>query len=519
MASKITTGMKRQIRLWRRSSLKKRLIMYFLVIIVIMTALNVYPYYSISVLMNRMSSTFELNVQLNQLNNTLEQLNYAYENYLETKHSKNLDDYYRYSNDLWNQANAIRIDNSSMENMLVMKDIRNMISNYLDEMDDAVTARRARMVDAYINHYEESAKIHQYIVEYIQKLNNTMFFQNTDRYTSIRKSIQLVQTFNIGVISAIIVLTVVLILWFTYRITKPIFELSRAADEITHGNFNVPRVLVISNDEIGVMAEAFNRMTESIREYINEINEKVELERRLQEKEMENLIIKTNLREAELHALQSQINPHFLFNTLNAGAQLAMMEGADRACSFIENAAELFRYNMRNLDKPVTIGDEIRNVENYMHLLNERFADKIEFFLEKEDSILERKIPCMILQPIVENAYIHGIGDVEYQGKISLSAVHRDGYAVISIQDNGKGISREKIKDILSGDTLNGDAADGNPAETAGTKGRHEGHTNGIGLNNIISRLKIFYSKENILKIYSKPGQGTEVVLRIPMKG
>ncbi len=500
--------MRNRMLLWRRNSLKKRLILYFMVIIVIMSALNVYPYYTISVLMSRMSSTFELNVELNQLNNTLEQLNHAYENYLETKHSKNLDDYYRYSHDLGVQANAIQIDDSSMDNVLVMKDIRNMISNYLNETDAAVSARRARMVEAYIFHYEESVKIRQYIVEYIQKLNNTMFFQNTDRYNSIRKSIQLVQTLNIGVISSMFVLTIVLILWFTYRITKPIFELSKAADEITHGNFNVPKVLVTSNDEIGIMAEAFNRMTASIREYINEINEKVGLERRLQEKEMENLTIKANLREAELHALQAQINPHFLFNTLNAGAQLAMMEGADRACSFMENAAELFRYNMRNLDKPVTIGDEIRNVENYMHLLNERFADKIEFMMDREESILNLKIPCMILQPIVENAFIHGISDMEDQGRISLSARESDGYAVISIKDNGKGMSTEKAREIMSGIKV----------EETETGNQHGGHTNGIGLNNVQSRLKIFYSTEAILKIYSELGQGTEVVLHIPME-
>jgi sensor histidine kinase YesM len=458
------------------------------------------------VLMSRMSSTFELNVELNQLNNTLEQLNYAYESYLETKHSKSLDDYYRYSHDLWEQANAIQIDHSSMDNVLVMNDIRNMISNYLSEMDAAVSARRARMVDPYLKHYEESAKIHQYIAEYIQKLNNTMFFQNTDRYTSVRKSIQLVQALNFGVIFSILALTLVLIFWFTYRITKPIFELSKAADEITHGNLNVPKVLVTSDDEIGIMAEAFNRMTESIREHINEINEKAVLERRLQEKEMENLIIRTNLREAELHALQSQINPHFLFNTLNAGAQLAMMEGADRACTFIENAAELFRYNMRNLDKPVTIGDEIRNVENYMHLLNERFADKIEFVMEKDESILDRRIPCMILQPIVENAYIHGVSDMETQGRISLSAYRQGGHAIISIRDNGKGMSGERIREILQGGAVEADAAEG-----------HAGHTNGIGLNNVISRLKIFYSRDHILEISSEPGIGTEVVLRIPL--
>ena len=496
-----------KVNLWRRNSLKRRLILYFMVIIVIMGVLNIYPYYSISVLMGRMSSAFELNVELNQLNNTLEQLNYAYESYLETKHSKNLDDYYRYSHNLQLQADAIQIDNSSMDNVLVMNDIRNMITNYLSEMDAAVGARRARMVDPYLEHYEESVKIRQYIVEYIQKLNNTMFYQNTDRYTSIRKSIQLVQTLNIGVILSIVVLSIVLVFWFAYRITKPIFELSKAADEITHGNFNVPSVLVTSDDEIGVMAEAFNRMTASIREYIYELNEKTVLERRLQEKEMENLIMKSNLREAELHALQAQINPHFLFNTLNAGAQLAMMEGADRACTFMENAAQLFRYNMRNLDRPVTIGDEIRNVENYMHLLNERFADKILFTMEKDSSILDRKIPCMILQPIVENAYIHGVADVEYMGRISLSARELNGDAVISIKDNGKGMTAEKIQEILSGDIVEREA-----------DSRHEGHTNGIGMNNIISRLKIFYGRERILDIVSAPGQGTEVVLLIPLE-
>lgn len=475
--------------------------------IIIMSALNIFPYYTISVLMNRMSSTFELNVELNQLNTTLEQLDYAYESYLETKHSKSLDDYYRYSNDLRQKANAIHIENSDMNNTLVMKDIRNMISNYLEEMDEAVKARRSRMVDDYLFHHNESTKIHQYIVEYIQKLNNSLFFQNTDRYISVRKSISLVETLNIGVICSIFVLSMVLIFWFTYKITKPIFELSKAADEITHGNFNVPSVKVDSQDEIGVMAEAFNRMTESIREYINEINEKVGLERRLQEKEMENLIMRSNLREAELHALQSQINPHFLFNTLNAGAQLAMLEGADRACSFIENAAEMFRYNMRNLDKPVTVGDEIRNVENYMNLLGERFADRIECTISKEEKILNQKIPCMILQPIVENAFIHGIGDVEYPGRISLSAIRQGEYAEIIIRDNGKGMTDEKIHEILSGDIV----------ERAESEGRHEGHTNGIGLNNIISRLKIFYSREDILDIFSEPEKGTEVVLRIPI--
>lgn len=496
------------MKIFENNSLKKRLIIYFMAIIISMSVLNLFPYYTISVLMNNMSSTFEKNVELNNLMKTMEKVNYSYEAYLETKHSKNLDDYYRYSNELTNEVNKIVIDNGDKNNVLLLKDIKNMISNYQDEMNAAVSARRARMLDNYLYHYNESAKIYGYINEYVQKLNNSMLTQNTDVYVSLSKSIQLVEALNIGLILYIFILNIALIIWFTYKITKPIFELSRAADEISHGNFDVPKVKVNSNDEIGIMAEAFNRMTKSIRRYIKELQEKAELERKLQEKDLENMMIKANLKEAELHALQAQINPHFLFNTLNAGAQLAMLEGADRACTFIENAADLFRYSMRNLDKSVTLEDEIKNIENYTHLLNERFADKIKFNIKKEESALSVKMPCMILQPIIENAFLHGIDDIDRIGIISLEVSIRDNFAIISIQDNGKGMSQEKIEEILRGD-LN---------EKTKVENEHSGHTNGIGMNNILSRLKIFYNREDIVEIFSTLGVGTEIVLRIPIE-
>lgn len=493
--------------LWNKNRLKKRLILYFMATIVLMGATNIYPHYSINVLMKKMSTTFEMNVKLNNLHQSLERLDYAYEGYLTSKHSKSLDDYYKYYNELRKESESIKMDYSNIENMLMMKDIKNMISTYLEETDAAVMARRGREVDAYLLHYRESTKVYQYINEYIQKLNNTLFLQNTDRYLSMKGEFYLVETLNIGIILSVIVLTIILILWFAYSITKPISELSRAADEITHGNFDVPSVKVDSNDEIGVMAEAFNRMTGSIRQYISEIKEKAQLESKLKEREMENLIMKSNLKEAELQALQAQINPHFLFNTLNTGAQLAMLEGADRACSFIENAAELFRYNMRNLDRPVTIEDEIKNIENYVHLLKERFADRIEFSLSRDDSILHIKIPCMVLQPIVENAFIHGIGDIEYTGKIWVKAMRNGQYAEISIKDNGKGMSVEQIGEILSGEL----------SEKTPNEIPNKGHTNGIGMRNILSRLKIFYNQDGIIDIQSEPGHGTEVILRIPI--
>ncbi|NLP45769.1 MAG: histidine kinase [Epulopiscium sp.] len=491
---------------WNKHKLKKKLIAYFMATILLMSATSIFPFYTISTLMEQISTTFETNVKLNSLYKTLDQLHYVYEDYLTLKHSKSLDEYYKYYNKLKREADSIKMDYSNTQNMLIMKDIKNMISTYLNETDAAVMARRGRAIDEYRLHYYESNKIFGYINEYIQRLNNSLFIQNTDRYLSVKNSVYLVETLNIGVIFSIVLLNVILILWFTYKITKPIFALSQAADEITRGNYDVPRIKVEDDDEIGIMAKAFNRMTQSIREYVSEIKEKAELESMLKEQEMENLRIKNDLKEAELHALQTQMNPHFLFNTLNAGAQLAMLEGADRACTFIENAAELFRYNIRNLDHPVTIGDEIKNIENYMHLLKERFADKVEFILEKEERILDIKIPSMILQPIIENAWIHGLGDVEYTGIIKVRVYQSGSFAIISIKDNGKGMPQKKIQEILYGkktdEQLKPDA--------------NKSRSNGFAIKNILSRLKIFYNQEEIMKIYSELGGGTEVVLKIP---
>ncbi|WP_010244134.1 sensor histidine kinase [Acetivibrio cellulolyticus] len=494
-------------KLWSRNKLKKRLITYFMATIVIMGVINIYPYYGINMLMRKMSTTFEMNVKLNNLSKCLKNLNLSYEDYLATKYSKSLGNYYQYSNELKKDVESINTHYSNVQNILMLKDIKYMISTYFEETDAAVTARRGRAVEEYLLHYSESKKIYNYINEYIQKLNNNLLLQNTDSYLSVKNSSNIVQTLNIGLIAFVIFLNIMMILWYTYSITKPISELSRAADEITHGNFDVPEVMVGSKDEIGVMAEAFNRMTESIRQYITQIKEKAELESRLNEREMENLLMKSNLREAELHALQAQINPHFLYNTLNTGAQLAMLEGADRACMFIENAAELFRYNIRNLDRPVTISEELKNIENYVHLIKVRFSDTVEFSLYSDESILNVKIPCMILQPIVENAFIHGIGDVEYVGRIWIKAIRNGQYAQISIKDNGKGMSEEKISEILNGKSSGREVS----------LSTNRGHTNGIGMNNILSRLKIFYNDDKIMEIYSEPGNGTEVILNIPL--
>jgi sensor histidine kinase YesM len=457
--------------------------------------------------MLKMNTMFMSNVYLNELYSDVSKAEGYLENFLSTKHSDSLREYIRYSNNLRQKTEKIRKEISNIESQLLLKDIANMIDTYLIEADAAVNAKRGRDINEYITRYTEANKIAGYINLYINRLNTKQFEENTARYLVILDRLNLIQLLNIIIIADVVVFNIILILWFTFKITKPIISLSQAADEISKGNFDVEQVVVNAEDEISVMADAFNRMASSIKNYIDEIKGKAELEGRLKEQEMQNLIMKNLLKEAELHALQSQINPHFIFNTLNAGVQLAILEGADRTSAFMDNMGHLFRYNIRKLDQPVTLREEISNINAYIYILKTRFADKIEFLHEIDESIIDIKMPCMILQPLIENAFIHGISEMEYGGKIMLKVVRIKDRVEVTIEDNGRGMNEEKIKQILEGGE-----------ENTLIYGRvKHGHTTGIGMGNVISRLKLFFNRDDIVSIFSSPGKGTRVVIRMPM--
>lgn len=490
----------------KNNRISTRLIGYYVLSLLLMAVVNLYFYYSVNLFIGKIDVTFNGNVKLYTLKQSVYEVESILEEYLSSKYSESLDNYYKATDKLRKQINAMDIEEAGGKNAMIMRDVENMIHSLLVETDTSVMARRGRNLEEYTTHYNESIKIYGYINEYIDLLNNTMLQKNINRFTIVSNNFNVAELLNIGIILSVFLFNIILILWFTYKITRPITQLSIAADEITKGKFDFPNVKVESKDEIGVLAEAFNRMKESIRQYVKEITEKSELESKLRERELENLKMKSSLKEAELHALQAQINPHFLFNTLNAGAQLAMFDGADRVGIFIENAAELFRYNLRNMDNPVSLEDEIKNIDNYIYVLKTRFADRLMFHKQIDTDQLNTKIPCMILQPIIENAFIHGIGDMESGGEIWLKVQKQDDHIMISVKDNGKGMTDGRIEQVLHGDDLASDS-----------RHDHKGHTNGIGVRNIINRLELFFGKDNIIEIKSEIGIGTEFILKIPL--
>ena len=466
-----------------------------------------YSYYNAKSVINRLKSIFVDYIYLNNLNTDVNMLETEVEKYLSTKSSDALLNYYTLYNKLQEQASAILNEKNYDQDGLMLKDIGNMIESLLNETDAAINAKRGRISSEYIAHFTRSNKISEYIKLYINNLLNSKLQEGSLKYASITKNMEFISYLNMFLIIGSILFNIFFAIFFTYRITKPLIDLSHLAVRVSKGDFDVRPLSIKTNDEINILAEAFNKMVVSIKNYIGEIKNQAEVEKKLKEQEMQNLKMRNILKEAELKALQSQINPHFLFNTLNAAAQLAMMEGADKSSEFIENVANLFRYNLKKLDTTVTLEDEINNVKTYMYILKTRFGDRVDFKVDVDEGVLDVEMPCTIIQPVVENAFIHGLEDIEKGGFIKLTVKKDNDKVLIKVIDNGIGMSEEKVRAILSAD--NEDLS--------------KRHVTGIGMHNIINRLRLFYNTsaiEDVIEIDSKIGEGTKVTLKIPlMKG
>ncbi|SFR84543.1 sensor histidine kinase [Anaeromicropila populeti] len=466
---------------------------------------NMYMYYNINRSMGVIDQVYNSNVSLNELLTSLNDVqNYVYE-YLNTKSSDSLENYY-----LGQQNYRVLIESLNhkiMDNDMIMmqKNIKSMSETYLKITEEAVKAKRGRNIERYMVNYEKATEVFQYINTYINSLNNEQFQYNSGNYKQLLMSLRVLEIISIAVLLLITTFNVGLIIIVTRSITEPLTKLTRAAHEVAKGNFEVDLVQSDSSDEIEIVTKAFNNMIVSIHQYIIKIKESMELESKMHEKQ---LIMTNHLKDAQLKYLQAQINPHFLFNTLNAGAQLAMMEGADKTCSYIENMADFFRFNMKSIQQDSTIGDEIKLVDSYIYILNVRFSGKIHFYKEIDETLLDVRVPSMIIQPIVENAVNHGIREIDYEGEIRMQVFCRENMIHIAVLDNGMGMEQETIEKIMhvklnEMPSLN---------ERNITK-----DSNGIGLGNVINRLRLYYEREEILQIESEGmNKGTKVTILVP---
>lgn len=485
---------------WNNASIQIKLTISFMFTLVIILAMNLFMYLNINSMMSRVDEVYVSNLNLNELSEALQTLQESVKGYLDTKGSDALDGYYRADQEYRELLEGL---NEQVENnpaRITEKNIKAQSETYLDKVYEIVQAKRGRNVERYKQYYDEATEIYGDIQNCIYALNNEQFKNNSGSYMLLLSSLRYMEIVSTVILAVIGVINMIMVFMLTKNMTNPLIRLSRAANEVAAGNFDVEVQNVETEDEIGIVSKAFQKMVTSIQIYIQEIKNSMERESYMKEKE---LLMESSMREAQLMTLQAQINPHFLFNTLNAGAQLAMMEGADKTTEFIENMADFFRYNIKKMNQDTTVGEEVRLVDNYIYILNVRFTGEIHYEKEVDSRVLDVRVPSMVLQPIVENAVNYGIRNIGREGKIRL-AVYREGdFVYLSVWDNGVGMSGEKIARILSGEMKEVDL---------------KSNSNGIGLGNVMERLKLYTGREDVMEIKSEgKDRGTEFIIKVPI--
>jgi sensor histidine kinase YesM len=379
------------------------------------------------------------------------------------------------------------------ENDFALTNYENLIDSLIETTDRSLMYQSEKETEASAKEFTEANRISKYISETTLTLLNKEL-KTYDRFYRgiIKQSVEL-NKLGIWLLLLITFLLLWITYWFSLSITRPVLKLTQAANELSKGRFDL-QIKVDSNDEISFLAKTFDRMRININNLISDIHETAQLEYELQQN-------KLLLKESQLRSLQNQINPHFLYNTLNTLSKKAYLEGSEETSDLLVSVAGLLRYNLKRLDHSVTLDEEVNVLQQYMEIQKARFTERLKFYMEIDETCLQVQIPSLTLQPIVENAVIHAVEPDEDGGVIRFRVFTRDDRVIIEIEDEGPGMDENTIQEILEEKYE-----------------KTEGHSTGIGFSNVVKRLRLFYGCEDVIAIESVKGCGTKVVLKIPKK-
>ena len=286
----------------------------------------------------------------------------------------------------------------------------------------------------------------------------------------------------IYVMTAVILIIIALLFsnHISRAISRPIQKLRDSMAKVQEGDFSATVMEVPEQNEIGSLTRSFNVMIHQIEELMKQ-----------------NRIEQEQKRKSELKALQSQINPHFLYNTLDSIIWMAEGKKNEEVVLMTSSLAKFLRQSISNEDQQVSIGQEVEYARSYLTIQKMRYKNKLEYEIYLEASIKSCQIVKLVLQPIIENAIYHGIKYKEGMGMVTVRGYEKDGCVVLEVADNGVGMDEETLKHIFERHKVNY-------------------RSNGVGVYNVQKRLKLYYGNDYGITYESEKGMGTKAVITIP---
>lgn len=288
---------------------------------------------------------------------------------------------------------------------------------------------------------------------------------------------------TIAVALAAILLCIILSPLVIRGLTKPLNAIVRTMDKVQKGDTNA-RVDVHNNDEFGYIGQSLNSMLDRLNELFTT-----------------NLEKQNRLRLAELKSLYAQINPHFLYNTLDSIKWIAKLNGVDDIVLIVSQLGKLLKNSIRNEKETVTIAEEIGLVKSYLSIQKIRYSDKFDVSIQVDDDIMSCVVPKFIIQPLVENAIIHGIEDKVGKAHLTVKGRREDDKIVFEVEDDGVGIDEKKLQSIID------------------SKQEKIPDRDSIGITNVDKRIKLYYGEDYGLDISSQEHIGTVIRITMPFSG
>lgn len=462
-------------------TIQSKLILIFAIIIILFNVVTISIYVSSAQLMQNYYESFESLLRLNSISQTARDLSDHTKAYVLEQEETDLKAYYDSRLELKELVRPLKDESTPIR----FKNYTNMVDALIDESELTIGFVLREDIEQYTARMKEVQNTAYYIQETTLELLDESLMEYQTSYRDMQRRNESFKYFTISLLITSIMLGGYIAVQFARSIHKPVQKLSDAAKEVSYGKFDGEPVHIHSSDELKLLGDSFNTMRSSIQGLIKEIKDQSE----------QDMLMK----ELELKHLQNQIHPHFLFNTLNTVSKMAYLEDAHATSRLIESLATMMRHSLGDLNHMVDLQEELKMVRNYVHIQSVRFMERVEFYMDPLAEHLHVPIPRLTIQPLVENAFIHGIESLEQGGKIEVLIREEKDFIMIEVRDNGIGISKQQQEWLLKGNHQ-----------------EHVGHVTGIGLSNVHKRLQLFYQRDDVLEIESDVGEGTTIRLKIP---
>ncbi|MCI8949637.1 MAG: histidine kinase [Lachnospiraceae bacterium] len=482
---------------WLKFSLSRKLGVFSVLIVFVM---GISVFFNIQVVNFSLGSFYVVlddNSRCYAFQEALETEIKAFERLIREQSGENLEQYATACANTEQRMNALPYDYSKIgsERYARTWNIINSYENYKEFREQVI--EESPFETSFIPNLYQVYGMQDYLQDYARRLLSATLTEGMDVYQD-NASVFLATPYAILLFSAIVLaVAMVLTKILSRTLVSPLVMLAECSRKMEKNDFGWEDLVTENGDEVGELVLSFNKMKHAMEAYINTLKENNEMAMLLHKEELEKIEMEKRLNAAKLEFLKSQINPHFLFNTLNMISCMAKLEDAATTEKMITSMSSLFRYNLKTEEQIVPLQQELKIAWDYIYIQQMRFGSRIQYSCSLEVDKSEVMIPSFTLQPLIENAIVHGLSKKEQGGRLFLRIWKQGGAVRISVADTGQGMSEVKKEQLV-----------------AALK-EHATETMGIGLGNIYQRIHAMYQGGEV-KIYSKEGRGTVIQITVP---